>query len=80
MHLQPGCVNTTEIDIKKACRMNKPMKSTKHLALGVAGGRLSPSISEADINNPKDRLKQEVELLRTKVDRCTFKVSKAAES
>lgn len=27
--LQPGSVNTTEIDIKKACRMNKPVKSTK---------------------------------------------------
>ncbi|KAH7971659.1 hypothetical protein HPB52_001157 [Rhipicephalus sanguineus] len=25
----PGCVNTTEIDIKKACRMNKPIKSAK---------------------------------------------------
>ena len=22
--LQPGCVNTTEVDIKKACRMSKP--------------------------------------------------------
>ncbi|KPM08496.1 regulator of G-protein signaling 7-like protein [Sarcoptes scabiei] len=25
----PGSVNTTEIDIKKACRMNKPVKSSK---------------------------------------------------
>ncbi|KAF8777160.1 Regulator of G-protein signaling 7 like protein [Argiope bruennichi] len=25
----PGCVNTTEMDIKKACRMNKPIKSAK---------------------------------------------------
>ncbi|KAF2350806.1 G-protein gamma-like domain, partial [Trinorchestia longiramus] len=76
----PGCVNTTEIDIKKACRMNKPLKSTRHLALGVPGGRLSPSISEADLNSPKDRLKAEIDILKTKIDRCTFKVSKAAES
>lgn len=26
---KPGSVNTTEIDIKKACRMNKPVKSSK---------------------------------------------------
>ena len=25
----PGCVNTTEVDIKKACRMNKPLITTK---------------------------------------------------
>ncbi|KAB7505564.1 Regulator of G-protein signaling 7 [Armadillidium nasatum] len=57
----PGCVNTTEIDIKKACRMNKPIKSTKHLALGVAGGRISPSVSEADLSNPVESLKQEIQ-------------------
>ncbi|KAA0184478.1 hypothetical protein HAZT_HAZT004332 [Hyalella azteca] len=76
----PGCVNTTEIDIKKACRMNKPLRSTRHLALGVPGGRLSPTISEAELNSPRDRLKAEVEILKTKIDRCTFKVSKAADS
>jgi regulator of G-protein signaling len=26
--LQPGCVNTTEIDIKKACSSNKPAQKT----------------------------------------------------
>ncbi|ROT78981.1 hypothetical protein C7M84_002289, partial [Penaeus vannamei] len=76
----PGCVNTTEIDIKKACRMNKPIKSTKHLALGLAGGRISPSVSEADLLTPMDSIKQDIDLLRTRIDRCNFKVSKAAES
>lgn len=78
--LQPGCVNTTEIDIKKACRMNKPMKSTKHLQLGLAGGRISPSVSEADLTSPVETLKHDIDLLKTRVDRCNFKVSKAAES
>ncbi|XP_042874072.1 regulator of G-protein signaling 7-like [Penaeus japonicus] len=76
----PGCVNTTEIDIKKACRMNKPIKSTKHLALGLAGGRISPSVSEADLLTPMDSIKQDIDLLKTRIDRCNFKVSKAAES
>lgn len=26
---QPGCVNTTEVDIKKACRMNRHSKMTR---------------------------------------------------
>ncbi|CAL4065975.1 unnamed protein product, partial [Meganyctiphanes norvegica] len=76
----PGCVNTTEIDIKKACRMNKPMKSAKHLTLGVAGGRISPSVSEADLTSPVETLNNDIHILKTKIDRCNFKVSKAAES
>ena len=27
--LQPGCVNTTEVDIKKACRMNRHSKMSR---------------------------------------------------
>ncbi|XP_076062555.1 regulator of G-protein signaling 7-like isoform X2 [Oratosquilla oratoria] len=76
----PGCVNTTEIDIKKACRMNKPIKSTRHLAHAVAGGRISPSVSEADLTNPIETLEQEVDILKQKIDRANFKVSKAAEA
>ncbi|MPD01808.1 hypothetical protein E2C01_097353 [Portunus trituberculatus] len=60
--------------------MNKPMKSSKHLAVGVAGGRISPSVSEADLTNPVESLKHDIDLLKTRVDRCNFKVSKAAES
>ena len=29
MFEQPGCVNTTEIDIKKACKVNNPFTVTK---------------------------------------------------
>lgn len=31
--LQPGCVNTTEVDIKKACRMNRHSKMSRVSAL-----------------------------------------------
>ena len=27
--LQPGCVSTTEVDIKKACRMNRHSKMSR---------------------------------------------------
>lgn len=50
------------------------------MAVGVAGGRISPSVSEADLSNPVESLRQEIEALKTKIDRCNFKVSKAAES
>ncbi len=37
---QPGCVNTTEVDIKKACRMSKP-------PAGGAGGAAGPVVVPA---------------------------------
>ncbi|KAK2167225.1 hypothetical protein LSH36_31g09031 [Paralvinella palmiformis] len=58
----PGCVNTTEIDIKKACKVNKPLRSYKH-NYTVPGGRISPSVSETDLKNPVDNLKVEYVLL-----------------
>ncbi|XP_066999200.1 regulator of G-protein signaling 7 [Anabrus simplex] len=76
----PGCVNTTEIDIKKACRMNKPLKSSRHLQLGVAGGRISPSTSEADLGTPLDHLKRHIKMLKQRLDRRNIKVSKVAEA
>ncbi|XP_049783624.1 regulator of G-protein signaling 7 isoform X2 [Schistocerca cancellata] len=76
----PGCVNTTEIDIKKACRMNKPLKSSKHLQLGVAGGRISPSTLETDLATPVEHLKRHIAMLRKRLDRRNIKVSKVAEA
>ncbi|XP_067138264.1 regulator of G-protein signaling 7-like isoform X1 [Centruroides vittatus] len=76
----PGCVNTTEIDIKKACRMNKPIKSSKHMQCSVSGGRISPSISEADLSNPAELLKLELETLKNRLDRRNVKISKVADS
>lgn len=38
----PGCVNTTEIDIRKSCKLHKPLKGANY---NVPGGRLSPTLS-----------------------------------
>ncbi|BES92842.1 Hypothetical protein NTJ_05651 [Nesidiocoris tenuis] len=61
----PGCVNTTELDIKKACRMNKP-----------ASNKSGPSTS----TEQKENLQKDVITLRAKLDRSNIKMSKVAES
>lgn len=76
----PGCVNTTEVDIKKACRVNKPLKSSRHLKLGVAGGRISPSTSETDLASPTEAIKCHIAMLKQRLDRRNIKVSKVAEA
>ncbi|XP_075238884.1 regulator of G-protein signaling 7-like isoform X2 [Convolutriloba macropyga] len=40
----PGSVNTTEIDIRKSCKLHKPLK-TRKANYNVPGGRLSPSLA-----------------------------------
>ncbi|RWS04446.1 Regulator of G-protein signaling 7-like protein, partial [Dinothrombium tinctorium] len=74
----PGCVNTTEIDIKKACRMNKPFKSTKHMKCSISGGRVSP----VNDSGMAEGLKKEVESLRIRLEHRIggVKLSKVAES
>lgn len=74
----PGCVNTTEVDIKKACRINRHSKMTRH-NYAVPGGRISPSVSEADLHNPADTLKHELAVLRRKIEKRRVKISKIAE-
>ncbi|XP_076306259.1 regulator of G-protein signaling 7-like isoform X2 [Tachypleus tridentatus] len=70
----PGCVNTTELDIKKACRMNKPMRGAK-----TSGGKVSP-MTEADIAQSTEALQKEITTLKSRLDRRNVKISKVAES
>ncbi|KAL3874180.1 hypothetical protein ACJMK2_037227 [Sinanodonta woodiana] len=74
----PGCVNTTEVDIKKACRMNRHSKFTKP-NYAVPGGRISPSVSEADLHHPIESVQREIDLLRKKLEKRRVKVSKVTE-
>ncbi|XP_030748738.1 regulator of G-protein signaling 7-like isoform X1 [Sitophilus oryzae] len=74
----PGCVNTTEIDIKKACQMKKPTKGLKSLQIGPA--KLSPSTSGLHSKVTVDSLKRQINLLKSQLERRNIKVSKAAES
>ncbi|XP_053657667.1 regulator of G-protein signaling 7-like [Anopheles marshallii] len=63
----PGCVNTTEMDIKKAYR-----KGASSLGSGSAG--------TAAHSNPAETMAKTITLLKQKLDRRTIKVSKVAES
>lgn len=74
----PGCVNTTEADIKKTCRSRRrmPMK----VNYNVPGGRLSPTVSESDLTNPVEQAQAEVNRLRMMLERRRVKISKVAES
>ncbi|XP_041352932.1 regulator of G-protein signaling 7-like isoform X2 [Gigantopelta aegis] len=75
----PGCVNTTEVDIKKACRINRHSKMSRP-NYAVPGGRISPSVSEADLHNPTDSIRREIGILRKKVEKRRVKISKVSES
>lgn len=76
----PGCVNTTELDIKKACRSYKSViQPSKHLQLGVAGGKISPS-PESNATSSIEFLQKQIETLKDRLDRTVIKVSKVAEA
>lgn len=81
---KPGCVNTTELDIKKACRSNnKPIKkSSKHLQIGIACGRISPThAGDVDLISPStEALQKKIDTLKQRLDRRNIKVSKVAEA
>lgn len=63
----PGCVNTTEIDIKKAYRKGASSHGT-----GSSGTSLH--------NNPAEQWNRIIALRKQKLEKRTIKVSKAAES
>ncbi|KFB51414.1 AGAP006629-PA-like protein [Anopheles sinensis] len=63
----PGCVNTTEVDIKKAYR-----RGASTLGSGSCG--------TAGNSNPIEQLTRQIKLLKLKLERRTIKISKVAES
>ncbi|CAG0900888.1 unnamed protein product, partial [Cyprideis torosa] len=73
----PGCVNAIEIDIKKTYRMklSKPPEPKGSRSRGGASGARGSGSASC-----KESLQQEISLLKRKLDRINFKVSKAAES
>ncbi|XP_065165297.1 regulator of G-protein signaling 7 isoform X2 [Atheta coriaria] len=73
----PGCVNTTEIDIKKACQMNKPpLQAIKTMQIGP---KVSPSTSDTT-EKTKENLKKQIVLTKSRLERRNIKVSKVAEA
>ncbi|XP_076634080.1 regulator of G-protein signaling 7 [Colletes latitarsis] len=76
----PGCVNTTELDIKKACRNYKPIpEANKNVQIGTNAGKI-PSHSKSDAVSSLEILRKEIDMLNTRLDRPNTKVSKVSEA
>lgn len=73
---QPGCVNTTEIDIKKACQMNKPIYGIKNIQVI----KISPSAADVGSKVNTESLKKQITLLKVRLERRNIKVSKVADA
>ncbi|XP_075908129.1 regulator of G-protein signaling 7-like isoform X2 [Petromyzon marinus] len=79
----PGCVNTTEVDIKKSCRMRNPRKTRKSVYNLQNDARThSPVRSPSPGGKPptEDELRQQIKYLYMQLDRHCLKMSKVTES
>uniref|UniRef100_A0A3Q3VI64 Uncharacterized protein n=1 Tax=Mola mola TaxID=94237 RepID=A0A3Q3VI64_MOLML len=80
----PGCVNTTEMDIRKCRRMKNPHRVKK----SVYGVAEEGAQSQSPIHTPshhcrkgtKEDVEKEILFLNTQLDRHCMKMSKVAES
>ncbi|CAH2328110.1 regulator of G- signaling 6 isoform X3 [Pelobates cultripes] len=79
----PGCVNTTEMDIRKCRRMKNPQKVKKSV-YGVSEDSQSQSpvhmASHVIRKTTKDDLKKQIHFLHVQIDRHCLKMSKVADS
>ncbi|XP_063296449.1 regulator of G-protein signaling 6 isoform X2 [Pelobates fuscus] len=79
----PGCVNTTEMDIRKCRRMKNPQKVKKSV-YGVSEDSQSQSpvhmASHVIRKTTKDDLKKQIHFLHVQLDRHCLKMSKVADS
>lgn len=79
----PGCVNTTEVNIKKACRMNRAVTANKYLQLSTTGTKpVVPAVEaqQQHNENPLSVLKKQNMRLKLRLERRNIKMSKVAES
>ncbi|XP_053156968.1 regulator of G-protein signaling 7 isoform X9 [Hemicordylus capensis] len=79
----PGCVNTTEVDIKKSSRMKNPHKTRKSV-YGLQNDIRSHSPTHTPVPETKppteEELRQEIKCGQIQLDRHRLKMSKVAES
>ncbi|XP_068110202.1 regulator of G-protein signaling 6 isoform X3 [Hyperolius riggenbachi] len=79
----PGCVNTTEMDIRKCRRMKNPQKVKKSV-YGVSEDSQSQSpvhmASHVIRKTTKDDLRKQIHFLNVQIDRHCLKMSKVADS
>ncbi|XP_040920186.1 regulator of G-protein signaling 6-like [Toxotes jaculatrix] len=80
----PGCVNTTEMDIRKCRRMKNPHRVKKSVYGLVEEGTQSQSPMHTPAHQCRKGTKEDVEkeilFLNTQLDRHCMKMSKVAES
>ncbi|XP_022091265.1 regulator of G-protein signaling 7-like isoform X4 [Acanthaster planci] len=74
----PGCVNTTEMDIKKLSRINRTCKKKK-MNFGAGGERISPCASDSDLRSHSEELMRTVEMQKARLEKRQYKTSKVAE-
>ncbi|KAM7158112.1 regulator of G-protein signaling 6 isoform 4-T8 [Molossus nigricans] len=79
----PGCVNTTEMDIRKCRRLKNPQKVKKSV-YGVADESQSQSPvhipSQPVRKTTKEDIRKQITFLNAQIDRHCLKMSKVAES
>uniref|UniRef100_A0A673K9S4 Regulator of G-protein signaling 7 n=1 Tax=Sinocyclocheilus rhinocerous TaxID=307959 RepID=A0A673K9S4_9TELE len=79
----PGCVNTTEVDIKKSSRMKNPHKTRKSV-YGLQNDIRSHSPTHTPAPEAKqpteEELREQIKFWQAQLDRHRLKMSKVAES
>ncbi|XP_053458674.1 regulator of G-protein signaling 6 isoform X1 [Nycticebus coucang] len=79
----PGCVNTTEMDIRKCRRLKNPQKVKKSV-YGVTEESQSQSpvhvLSQPIRKTTKEDIRKQIAFLNAQIDRHCLKMSKVAES
>ncbi|KAM6217940.1 regulator of G-protein signaling 7 isoform 11-T11 [Rhynchocyon petersi] len=79
----PGCVNTTEVDIKKSSRMRNPHKTRKSV-YGLQNDIRNHSPTHTPMPETKppteDELQQQIKYWQIQLDRHRLKMSKVADS
>ncbi|KAK3537331.1 hypothetical protein QTP70_008225 [Hemibagrus guttatus] len=80
---EPGCVNTTEVDIKKSSRMKNPHKTRKSV-YGLQNDIRSHSPTHTPAPEAKqptvEELQEQIKFWQAQLDRHRLKMSKVAES
>ncbi|CAM9980384.1 unnamed protein product [Lampetra planeri] len=79
----PGCVNTTEVDMKKSCRIRDPHRTRKSVygLQDECTGGSPPPTPPPDAKKPTmDELRRRVQFLNTQLNWHCMKTSKVAES
>ncbi|GFY66570.1 regulator of G-protein signaling 7 [Trichonephila inaurata madagascariensis] len=56
-----------------------PFILNQHFQSAVGGGRISPSVSDAEFNSPQDSIKVEIQSLKYRLERGNVKISKVSD-